>query len=98
MTAAVSSQDLVTDMAEGEYVTNRGFSGFAQFEDSYGADVRVQASSQAMYDAVWIFVKGGGIDDNEGSTHLNAQQARIVRDALNEFLEYAEDMDPEDNL
>lgn|GEM_PF-4122640 len=70
-----------------EYTTERGFTGYAQLEDSYGADVRVQDSSAAEAAHVWIFIEGGQVGDNDGSAHLNEDQARQVRDALTAFLD-----------
>lgn len=78
-------------MADGAYVTPRGFNGFAEFEDTYGCTVRVQQSSSAERDCVWVYTSGGHAGDNDGHAHLNARQARILRDALNEFLDYAEE-------
>lgn len=71
--------------------TDRGFEKYAEFKDSYGGDVIVQESSAAMGPHVWVWTAGGGIPasggTNDGSAHLNAEQATILRDALTEFLE-----------
>ena len=69
-----------------ESVTERGFGQYASIVDSYGATVRVQQSSAASDDYVWIFVGGGAIDDNEGSSHLNLEQAKAIRDALTAWI------------
>lgn len=42
-----------------ETVTSRGFGRYANLIDSYGAKVRVQQSSAASDDYVWIFIDGG---------------------------------------
>jgi hypothetical protein len=71
--------------------TNRGFEDYADFQDSYGASIIVRESSAAMGPHVWVFANGGGIvqsgGTNEGSAHLNVEQAKILRDALTEFIE-----------
>ncbi len=67
-------------------VSDRGFIGYDSFKDSYGAEVKIQESSAASGPHCWIFVEGGGIDDNKGSAHLDEAQARIVRDALDAWL------------
>lgn len=63
--------------------TPRGFAIYAEFDHSdYEGDKRslftVQESSLATERKVWI-----GKDDR---AHLNEDEARIVRDALSEFL------------
>lgn len=83
-------------MAEGEYDTQRGFHGYAEINDTYGARVRVQDSSAATRTCVWIFVEGGAVDGNNGSAHLTQRQAIVVRDALTEFID-AWELDSEDD-
>ncbi len=39
--------------------TLRGFAVYTQFNDTRGAELRVQASSEAGVRRCWIFVKGG---------------------------------------
>ncbi|WP_353707258.1 hypothetical protein ABRQ22_14725 [Cellulosimicrobium sp. ES-005] len=77
-------------MTDTSYETPRGFAGYAQLEDTYGARVRVQESSAASRRAVWIFTEGGAVASgdkpNDGSAHLDEAQARQVRDALTAFL------------
>lgn len=74
--------------------TDRGFSIWTRFKDTYGNDVRVQTSSAAFKDRVWIFINGiGGQDpDNDGAAHLSPNQARELAGAL---LSWAEGKDDE---
>lgn len=74
--------------------TNRGFSIFSQFKDSYGQDIRVQESSGIGPNGgfVWIFCKKGDADGVEHlgrwqsySPHLTRAQARRVAKALLKF-------------
>jgi len=79
-------------------VTPRGFINFDHFTDSYGATVTVRESSAALAPHVWVFVEGGttaaepgtpGIPEgrkNDGSAHLNVEQATRLRDALDAFI------------
>jgi hypothetical protein len=73
-------------------VTARGFTIYDDLEDDYGAQVRVQESSRAMlqgvheYSWMWIFIKGGETENNDGAAHLNAEQAVRVRDAITMWL------------
>lgn len=67
-------------------VSERGFITYDRFEDSYGAEVKVTESSAASGPHVWVFIDGGGIEDNVGSSHLDPDQARRVRDALDTWL------------
>jgi hypothetical protein len=71
----------------------RGFHGYAEFTDSYGGTVRVQESSAAMGPHCWVWSEGGGIPasggTNDGSAHLNVEQAIQLRDALDEFIREA---------
>jgi len=66
--------------------TERGFANYADFEDSYGAKVIVRESSADPLDKVWIFVNDGAITNNKGSAHLNVEQAKTLRDALDEWI------------
>lgn len=68
--------------------TERGFANFAEFTDSYGAEVIVRQSSNAEMDAVWVFVDGGGITGNDGAMHLSVDEATQLRDALSDYLEW----------
>jgi hypothetical protein len=68
--------------------TERGFRDYAELVDRYGSTVTVRESSNAMTDCVWIFCK----NDVHPGMHLTVDQARIVRDALTEFIdEFADD-------
>ncbi len=76
-----------SEAPENGYVTDRGFTGYAQFVDLYGTLVRVQESSLASEPAVWIFStneKYVGMDP-----HLSVEQAIIVRDGLDAFIKEA---------
>jgi hypothetical protein len=75
------------------YDTARGFHGYAQLTDVTGQRVRVQLSSSATDDAVWIFCDRPQDEPKEGdgsgsaAARLNAQQAAVVHDALTAFIE-----------
>lgn len=65
--------------------TERGFAVYDQFTDAYGSQVRVQESSSATEPRCWIFAAQR--DDGESSSpHLDVEQARRVRDALDAFI------------
>lgn len=66
--------------------TDRGFGTYADFKDSYGASVVIRESSSAEQDAVWLFVRGGGVENNDGAAHLTTKQASVVITALQEWL------------
>ena len=66
--------------------TPRGFGIYAEIRDKYGAKVRVQQSSLATDDCVWIFADDSPEMDNP-SPHLNVEQARAIRDGLTAFIE-----------
>lgn len=68
----------------GASVTDRGFTTYTQITDTYGHKVTVRKSSAVFEDAVWVFCSNP--DGGDESAHLNAEQATIVRDALNAFL------------
>lgn len=59
--------------------TPRGFRIYTEFVDTYGKKVDVLESSLATEWRVWIHAE-------DGSAHLNAEQAEQVRDALDEWL------------
>ena len=74
---------------------HRGFRGYADIEDAYGANVRVKESSACVVEGdayddprgyVWIFIEGGSLSSNKGSAHLTADQAKKIRDALSAWL------------
>lgn len=96
----------------GRSVTNRGFNVYGEFTDDYGSKIRVQQSSSATQDGVWIFAEhpeGHELPPRfrerlaaagfarpadladlaavlEPSPHLNVEQAKRVRDALDAFI------------
>lgn len=84
--------------------TERGFGIYDEFTDSYGSTVKVQESSSAEGPHVWIFCQNEkygrpdptGVDRSKDFTpHLSYEQAKRVRDALNDFLLHArETWDP----
>jgi hypothetical protein len=55
---------------------------YAEFVDTYGAKVDVRESSLATERRVWIHA-------GDGAAHLNVEQAKAVRDALDEWLNEA---------
>lgn len=59
--------------------TDRGFVIYDQFEDTYGHVVTIQESSHADGDRCWIFT-------HPAAAHMNVEQARRVRDALDVFI------------
>jgi hypothetical protein len=70
----------------------RGFITYDDIIDSYCARVRVKESSSAEGPHVWIFIEGGIIEVgsseiNDGSAHLNIEQAKHVRDALSKWID-----------
>lgn len=64
--------------------TSRGFAIYDEFRDSYNHSVKIQESSNAGYDAVWIFAQNE--DGDLCCSHLNMDQAKRLRDALDEFI------------
>ena len=76
-------------MAEGEYKTPRGFQGYLEMTDLYDARIRVQQSSLAIDSAVWIFCDSSPHMENP-SPHLNAEMAKKVIAALQEFVDDVE--------
>lgn len=73
-----------------EKYTSRGFRIYAELTDRYGSTVRVQESSLATEECVWIFCENGHPQYTKTGVapapHLNRDHARIVRDALTEFV------------
>ena len=65
--------------------TERGFTIYDEFPDTYRNDVRVQQSSAATGPRVWIFCNEGGSEEST-SPHLDVAQAERVRDALDAFI------------
>lgn len=76
--------------------TPRGFHDYAEFIDTYGIQVTVRESSAATAPHLWIFVKSRDVYTDEplapgmvhsnGSTHLNQEQAKMLRDAIDYWL------------
>ncbi len=67
--------------------TERGFVIYDEFTDTYGREVRIQESSHADGDRCWIFTDGSP----GAAPHLDVEQARRVRDALDVFIGEHED-------
>ena len=70
-----------------ETTTERGFKIYTTFHDSYGSRVRIQESSAATSPKVWIFCEHAEI---ARSPHLDVDQAKMVRAALDRFIAEAE--------
>ena len=68
-------------------VTKRGFVVYEDFIDTYGNRVRVKQSSSATRDACWIFVDSSDEKGESRAAHLNAEQARRVIAALQEWID-----------
>ena len=72
--------------------TPRGFAIYGEFQDEYGAEVRVQESRRVGPRKVWVFVKGGSAQGeggpNNGWIHLNRTKAKQLIGALNRYLEH----------
>ena len=73
-------------------VTERGFTNYDEFTDTYRATITVRQSSAATQDCVWVFTDGGDVEPqdgsrlNRGSAHLDVEGARRLRDALDAFI------------
>jgi len=73
--------------------TSRGFNIYSEFKDSYNNQIRVQESSSAMKECVWIFcdypegksVKFHAGDWQSAAPHLTKAQARKLAKALLKF-------------
>jgi hypothetical protein len=80
----------MTEGTPNRSTTPRGFDTYDRFSDSYGASVTIRQSSAASGPHVWLFIEGGGTvspsHPNDGSAHLDVEQARRVRDALDTFI------------
>jgi len=66
--------------------TERGFAVYDQFTDTHGSEITVQESSAATCAKVWIFCDG----ELGPAAHLNVEQAKRVRDALDAFITEAD--------
>ena len=68
--------------------TERGYSIYTEFKDRYGRNVRVQKSSLATEDCVWIFPE---IHEHMGThlagAHLTKRMAKRVIKALQTFVD-----------
>ncbi len=70
--------------------TLRGFAIHDSFTDTRGSEIRVQQSSDASDNCVWIFCKRGEQDD---APHLNVEQAKLMIAALQEFVDTHDEED-----
>ena len=71
----------------------RGFASYCDFKDTYENSVRVQESSADPLDKVWVFIQHGPRVDRDGAAHLDLEQARILRAALEEWIKDQEIVD-----
>lgn len=86
--------------------TDRGFEDYANFKSTYGHEVTVRESSAAMAPHVWVFGEGEvhlrddprpfpgipfGIANASMGLHLTVEQAKILRDGLDDFIERVEE-------
>ena len=85
-------------MSDEKEKTNRGFRVYGRIQCSgYPGLVRVQESSMAGESAhVWLFLDGESCSEHLGrhhkpEPHLNVAGAKLLRDALNQFIAEAED-------
>ena len=76
--------------------TGRGFTVYDQFTDTHGNKVRVQESSIPTGPGCWIFTEAAASSMAAITVpHLNVEQARRVRDALDAFIgEHGDDSPP----
>lgn len=51
-------------------IDQRGFAQFTEFEDTYGAKIRVKESSADPLDKVWVFIQGGRLHPGMPGDHL----------------------------
>lgn len=65
--------------------TERGFTIYDDFTDTYGTQIRVQKSSSASGPRCWIFTYPAA-GNGAASPHLDVEQAKRVRDALDAFI------------
>jgi len=69
--------------------TERGFSIYGKVIDSRGCEVSVQESSAAGGPYIYLFTKDlkGVYRGQEPSPHLSVEQATVLRDALDLFIQ-----------
>lgn len=70
--------------------TNRGFSIYGEFADTYGSKVKIQQSS-SVSKRCWIFVNNDGKTQGsnlktDGAIHINAAQAKKIIKSLEKFI------------
>ena len=71
--------------AKKQYKTNeRGFIIYGQLSDTKGSIVRVQESSSAECDAIWIFCDNFNPAYKDPSPHLNKEQVADLIELLTE--------------
>lgn len=64
----------------------RGFTIYDEFDDQRGSKVRVQKSSLATDDCLWIFTQDQ-LATEDRPAHVNVDQAAWLRDALTAFID-----------
>lgn len=74
--------------------TERGFRIYLRTNDLYGTAIRVQESSLATEECVWIFT---GTNEHHSSLHLNYEQAETLISALSEWMEDVEERETNDD-
>jgi hypothetical protein len=73
---------------DGKHRTTRGFRVYGQFWCRYQTSIRVQESSAAFESCVWLFLRGR--NGGEADAHLGLEGAKLLLDALQEFIEDVE--------
>ena len=63
---------------------SRGFAIYKRFADTYGNEIRIQESSSATNNCVWVICKNE--NGNDSSPHLNVEQAKLLIEWLQEFI------------
>lgn len=64
-----------------------GFMTYVEFNDCYGATIRVKQSSADPLDKCWVFIDGGALTGkNKAAAHLDPEQATELRDAITRWL------------
>jgi len=76
----------ISDASPAVTVNDRGFHGYADFETSYGQRLQVYESSAASGPHVWVSVTPPESEPTLTPAHLDTDQARALRDALDVFL------------
>lgn len=54
--------------------------------DTFGGVVKIVRSTIVSYPAVWLFTKHGEHSKYKGAVHLTVDQAKQLRDELDDFI------------